>query len=284
MPRIRSSITFAAVAGLIAVSAAFTACGGGGSSKKTPTSAPASTSSSGGGASTPASSKTQGAATQEPTKGTNSSGNGGSIDDLKDIAEKFGNATFNADYKISGSLGADITDGTMKLVKKGSDKFRFEVNGKQNGEDLAVIFIETPDVSAFCLKNAGEFGALLGVADGDGVCFKSNDESTNPVGSLSDSLKDFENQDVTVLDTSKRTIAGQDGTCYKTQDNSTQEISTACFASDGTMLFVETEGDDQGAIEATSVSKSVSDSDFDPPYELKDAPSFLGGDTGGDTP
>lgn len=283
MPRTRRPAILALAAVLAASTLALAACGGGGSSKKTPTAAPASTSASGG-ASTPASGKTQGAATAAPTKGgDDSSGNGGSVDDLKDAAQKFAKATFSADYKVSGAIGSDITDATMKLTKKGSDKFRFEINGKQEGQDFSAIFIETPDVSAFCLKNAGELGALLGVADGDGVCFKSDDQSTNPVGSLSDSLKDFENQDVTVLDTSSRTIAGQDGTCYKTRDNETQEINTACFADDGTMLFVETEGDDSGAIEATSVDKSVSDSDFDPPYELKDAPGFLGGD-GGDTP
>lgn len=278
MPRSKTISTIILAAGLLAATLGLAACGGGGASNKTPTTAPASTAASGNGGSTPASGKTSAAT----AAATTSSGSSGSTDsDLKAAADKFAGSTFSADYKITGSLGADITDGSMKLIKKGKDKFRFEVTGKQNGEDLAVVFIETPDVSAFCLKNAGEFGALLGVADGEGVCFKSPDDSTNPVGSLSSSLKDFENQNVTVLEKSKRTIAGQSGNCFKTQDNDTQEISTACFNGDGAMLYAESSGADAGTIEATSVSKSVSDGDFNPPYALKDAPGFLGG---ADTP
>jgi hypothetical protein len=270
----------ALAAGLLAATMVFAACGGGGDSKKTPTTAPASTAASGSGGSTPAAAKTASDATAAPTK-SSSSGNGGDTDDLKAIAEKFANSTFSADYKVTGAVGSQdgFTNGTMKIIKKGKDKFRFEITGTQDGQDVSVIFIETPDLSAYCLKNAGELGALLGVADGEGVCFKSQDDSTNPVGSLSDSLKDFENQDVTVLDKSNRTIAGEDGTCYKVQDNETQEITTSCFNDDGAMLFSETEGDDSGAIEATSVDSSVSDGDFDAPYEVKDAPGILGGDT-----
>ncbi len=279
MPRSKTISTIILAAGLLAATLGLAACGGGGASNKTPTTAPASTAASGNGGATPASGKTS-AATAAPT--TSGGSSGGSIDsDLKAAADKFASSTFSADYKITGSLGADITDGSMKLTKKGKDKFRFEITGKQNGEDLSVIFIETPDVSAFCLKNAGEFAALLGIADGEGVCFKSKDDSANPVGSLSSSLKDFENQNVTVLEKSKRTIAGQSGNCFKTQDNDTQEISTACFSGDGAMLYVESAGADAGTIEATSVGKSVSDGDFDPPYALKDAPGFLGG---ADTP
>jgi hypothetical protein len=281
MPRSKTVMTIALATGLLAATMAFAACGGGGDSKKTPTTAPAKTEASGG-KSTPAAGKTASDATAAPTKSSSSSGSGGDTDDLKAIAEKFANSTFTADYKVTGATASDgFTNGTMKIIKKGKDKFRFEITGTQDGQDVSVIFIETPDLSAYCLKNAGELGALLGVADGEGVCFKSEDETTNPVGSLSDSLKDFENQDVTVLDTSDRTIAGEDGTCYKVQDNETQEITTSCFNDDGAMLFSETEGDDSGAIEATSVDSSVSDSDFDAPYEVKDAPGLLGGN---DTP
>ena len=273
MPRIR---WFALTTVLVVGSLAVAACGG--SSKKTdktPTAAPEKTS----GASTPTSGKTSASGkTAEATKSSSSSSSGDDSE-VKAIGRKFAQSTFNATYKITGSGADEFSDGKLTLLKDGETKFRFDLTANQDGKDMAITFIEADGVSAFCLKDAGEFGALLGIEDGKGVCFKTgSNDASNPVGSLRDSLKDFENADVTVIEKSSKKVAGQDGQCFKTKDNETSEISTTCFNKDGVILYVQTEGDSASEIEAQTVSKKVSDDDFKLPYEERELPGGLGGE------
>ena len=245
----------------IAVVALTAACGGG-SSDKTPTSSSSSGASAG--------------STSAATASSGGSGGGG-VPDVKAITKKFADSTFQANYKVTGS-GADATGGQMQLYKDGQTKFRFDITATQNGQPMSIIFIQNGDTSSFCLKDAGELGPLLGVDAGKGVCFKSNaNDPNNPVGNLSSTFSDIENADVTVLDTSKRQVAGRDTACYRAKDNASRDISTICFASDGAMLYVQTEGTDANTIEATDVKSSVSATDFDLPYEVRDFPGSGGG-------
>lgn len=250
------------VAGAIAVAA----CGGGSSNKDNKTPGASTTA----GGNTPAAGKTAGA--------TSASGGGSVNSELSEIGKKFTQSTFNATYKVTGADAAQFSDGTLKLEKDGDKKFRMEVHAKQDSIDTTIIFIESDTVQAFCLKDAGELGALLGLEAGKGVCFPSSPgDKNNPVGSLRDSLKDFENANVALLEKSTKKVAGQDGQCYKTQDNVTSEISTTCFNSDGVILYLKTEGDNASEIEAQSVSGSVNADDFKLPYEQKELPGGLGG-------
>ena len=208
---------------------------------------------------------------------TTASGGGSTNPELAAVGAKFAQSTFNTTYKVSGTDAAQLGDGTLKLEKDGDKKFRMEVNAKQDGIDTTIIFIESDSVQAFCLKDPGELGALLGLEAGKGVCFPSSPgDKNNPVGSLRDSLKDFENANVALIEKSTKKVAGQDGQCYKTKDNTTSEISTTCFNSDGVLLYINTEGDNASLIEAQSVSKSVSADDFKLPYEQKELPGGLG--------
>ena len=163
----------------------------------------------------------------------------------------------------------------MRLFKDGQDRFRFDITATQDGQEMSVVFIQNGDTSAFCLKDAGELGPLLGVDAGKGVCFESDpNDPNNPVGSLSTTFEEIENADVTVLETSKREVAGRDAACYRARENSTEEISTICFSDDGAMLYVQTEGEDANTIEATEVKSSVDGSSFELPYEVKDFPGI----------
>lgn len=245
----------------IASVALIAACGGGSSKDKTPSAG-----------------ATNGAAAQSTKAATSSSSDasgGGSSSDVKAITQKFAKATFQASYKVTGS-GAE-GNGEMQLYKQGQDRFRFDITATQNGQPMSIIFIQKDGTSAFCLKDAGELAPFLGVDAGSGVCFKSNpDDPNNPVGSLSTTFSDIENADVTVLDTSTRKVAGRDASCYHAKDNTSGEISTICFADNGAMLYVQTEGSDASTIEATDVKSSVDSSSFDLPYEVKDFPGFGG--------
>lgn len=252
------------------------ACGGGSSNNnKTATASVSSggNTTAGGATSSPGAAKTAGSSTTAVATG-DTSDNGGNVDDVKAAAKKFGESTFKATYKLTGA-GTDIfSDGQLVLEKQGKEKFRFDVTTTQAGKDTALIFIEAPDASAFCLKDAGEFGALFGIEAGQGVCFKSDPKDTNnPLAGLSQSITDLENQNVTVLDTSTRNVAGQDSKCYKTKDNDTSEVTTTCFNKDGVILYAQTEGENASTIEAQSVSKDVNSDDFKLPYEVRDLPT-----------
>ena len=255
---------------VIAGSMAMTGC----SSSKKGDKTPAAT----GAASTPGAGGT--AASGKTAQATASGGSGATTDpEIQAIGKKFTQSTFNATYKVTGSETSQFSDGKLVLEKDGDKKFRLEVTTKQDGVDTAIIFIESADTQAFCLKDAGELGALLGLEAGKGVCFPtSSKDSSNPIGGLRDSLNDFANANVTLIEKSSRTIAGQDGKCYKTKDNDTSEIATTCFNGDGVLLYVKTEGDNASELEAQSVAKSVNADDFTLPYEVKDLPGGPGGD------
>jgi hypothetical protein len=278
MQKSRWLIILAAAAAILVLAG----CGGGSSSKdKTATvgagggaqSSGNATKSSGQGEATKAPEKTQ-----EATKTSNSSSSGGSAD-WDAMKKKFLKSTFHASYKVTGSGSDQFAEGGMQLFKDGDKRFRFDITAKQDGKDVAIIFIQKDDASAFCLKDAAELGALLGIEPGKGVCFKSDpNDPNNPAGSLSSTFGDIENDDSTVLETSKKQVAGHDATCFRLKDNKTNDVSTPCFASDGSLLYVKTEGADASEIEATDLSTSVGGGDFDLPYEVRDFPSF-GGDT-----
>lgn len=265
-----------AVLVIVACAASLAACGGGGSKSSTPTAAtpgqPAATSAAGQtpGATSPASN----------TPASDITPNA----EIQAVVQKFAAATFKGTYNLK-TTNADtsaLEDGQLVLYKQGDTRLRFEVTVKRDGVDSQIIFIQNGATSVFCLKDAAEFGAIFGIPPGQGLCFNSNAGADNPVGSLGSSFSDIENADVTVLDRSQRTIAGKDGDCYRLQDNQTSAITAACFSSDGVILYSKDEGGDVSEIEATDISGTVSDSDFDPPYEVRDL-----GDTGigaADTP
>lgn len=207
--------------------------------------------------------------------GSSTAGSG----ELSAVRENFRQATFKGTYTLTGSGNPDaaLSNGTMVIYKDGPDQFRFDVTAPQNGQDSKISFIQKGDSSAFCLDNAAEFGAILGIDSDKGICFKGDPGSaTNPLGGLSDTFSDVA-ADGDILERSSRTIAGHDGQCYKVKANDTGTVSTSCFSGSGAILYAKTEGADESEIEATEISSSVSGSDFDLPYEERDFPTDLGG-------
>ncbi len=228
--------------------------------RSTPTSGntPASTrtAASGGGDDTPEAEPTDDAPSGSP-------GGSGDVAEIKALARKFVDATFSADYTVSGAPGESLSDGTVKLIKDGADKFRFDLTSSEG----QIIFIQAGDVAASCLSDAGELGALLGVEAGEGVCFS---QDVSGLGNLAEDLEEFVSGNVTVLETSEREIVGETVKCYLTQEES-QEITNVCINSDGILLAVESP--DGSTLEATGYSDDVNDSDFELPYELRELPA-----------
>jgi len=255
------------VAALIVVIAG---CGGGGSSNdKTPA------------ATAPANSTAAAGATSAAT--TEAASSSGTNDELKSILNKFVASTFKGSYTISGGSDAQaITDGKLVMYKDGTSRFRFDISGTQAGQSISMTLIDNNGKTLICLNDAGDLGAVLGVAAGNGVCFNADpkDAASNPASSLTQSLTDLENGDVTLVSKSTRKIIGRDATCYVTKSASATGTEEECFSGDGVVLFSST-GDAGSTIEATDVGGSVGDADFNPPYDVHDLPTTGGPLSGG---
>jgi hypothetical protein len=225
--------------------------------------------------------------TATPSSGSTpaSGGNAATVSpELTDISNKFSASSFKGDYKLTTTGSDSPLDGTMTLYKDGPKNLRFDVRSNQDGQDVKITLIDTADVSAFCLDNAGELGSLLGVDANQGVCFKNDPTNgSGGIGDLTSAFKELSSGDTEVLERSTRQIIGQDAQCYHYKNNSTNETSDTCFSKDGVPLYDKTDsGSETTTVEATAINSGVQSSDFKLPYEVKDLPD-LGGDST-DTP
>jgi hypothetical protein len=76
---------------------------------------------------------------------------------------------------------------------------------------------------------------------------------------------------VNVLSTSSRNIAGEDAKCYTVSAPDIQGQAEMCLSGEGVPLYAkETAVGAETTMEATDVSRDVSDSDFEPPYPISD--------------
>jgi hypothetical protein len=204
--------------------------------------------------------------------GESGNGDSGDVDELSAIAERFADSTFQGQYRVIPAPGdEDIGDATLAIYKSGADRVRMEIAAEQDGVPTEIILLQTPSASAFCLKNAGEFGALLGIAEGEGVCFNSDPTEGDATGDYSQIIEDIESGNGQIVERSERQIAGQDAKCYRIQEPG-GDVTDACFNDDGYLLA--STGPDGSGLEATSVSGDVSDTDFDVPYEVREFPTF----------
>jgi hypothetical protein len=198
------------------------------------------------------------------------SGGDGDTQDLSALAAAFADATFRGEYTLTGSTDdEEFTNAMLVIYKDGTDRLRFDLSAEQDGEATELLFIETADTSAFCLRNAGEFGLLLGVPEGDGVCF--NDDPSGGAGDYSEIIEDIESGEGEIVERSAREIAGQQADCYRISD-AEGSVSDVCFSEEG-YLLATTESDGTG-LEATTVSGEVGDEDFDLPYEVREFPDL----------
>lgn len=204
--------------------------------------------------------------TQEPAT------NGGDDGELRDAIDKFIASTYQAVYEAEG-LDSEGGPSTLTMYKDGEDRIRFDFSGTTEGEEFSGTFIVNGEESIFC-SEGDAFTGIPGVdASEGGACFRAPEDGANPFGGVENIFQDLESDDMTLLGTSEREIAGSDATCYRTQD-AEGTISTACINDDGVLLEATDEGDENSTITATSFSDDVSDADFAAPYEVQDFPSL----------
>jgi hypothetical protein len=211
------------------------ACGGGGEEKPSGPTAAAATSPAG----------------KTPTVGETPQARAGG-GELSGLADKFGKATFKVTYQLSTG-GANPTQGSITWYKKG-DNLRMDIAGGILGQEVSSILIIRPDNSYIC---------------SGGSCF----EAAGVAGGYSALVTQFEkaltDPSVNVLSTSSRNIAGEDAKCYTVSGPDIEGQAEMCLSGEGVPLYAkEMAVGAETTMEATDVSRDVSDSDFEPPYPV----------------
>lgn len=182
--------------------------------------------------------------------------------------QRFQESSFRAEYTTSGPEGARFSNGSFTWYRAGTPNERIDLSTTQDGEDVAITFIESPDASRICLDQAAELGALLGVSPEQGVCF------TNPAGELrtddlTGSLTLLTDEGAQRRLASETPIAGEVAVCFVASGG---DVLRQCLSHDGVPLLAEYA--DGSRFEATDVSRQVDDSDFALPYELRELPEL----------
>ncbi|MEX0683907.1 MAG: hypothetical protein WD904_03350 [Dehalococcoidia bacterium] len=205
---------------------------------------------------------------EDPTETEDSGDDGGDEEDifsqLDELTGDLETVTGKISYEITD---ADGTTSSMTFYAK-SPNSRFDTS---DGSTTSII-ISTPDTTYVCdsssetciatpgsgddVSSLGLFGAFfsseiigayVNVAEAAGVDVEMSDESIN----------------------------GIDATCFSWDEDTALEVDSGklCFNDAGVMVYQEFT-DDSGTtkLEATEYSDDVSDSDFEPPYDVTEIP------------
>lgn len=173
-------------------------------------------------------------------------------------------------YKITSDVGGQGFEQEWVVVQRPPDS-RFELSSSEGLVQFRTIIISSGGKSYLCFSSGGEESCLVTSAELAGV----ETAAFDPIFDISQKLAE-EAEDVEIIDTSQRRIAGVDASCFKVRsellDLGDGEV---CFSAEGILLLLRSEVDDVGStIEATSVSTDVTDEDFELPYELFELPEF----------
>ncbi len=206
------------------------------------------------------------AADESPVAGTTVLAPSG---ELQALSERWASTTGNVSYDFSTSSAGTTDSGSMTLYWKPPD-WRMDLSTSGEGE---VIMIATKGKTYFC---------------SEGSCF-SIDSPDSPLapplpflgdftepGAISDSIA----QEFAGVEIKKTTanIAGRAAGCYSTSSSVTGQEGQAewCFGIDGLLLrFASSGGGAEFRLEATEAEREVSDSDFEPPFDVVEIPAGI---------
>ena len=197
-------------------------------------------------------------------------GDGDLLADLAAFGGDYDSFTGKVTYDTS-NFGDDSGVSSMSIYQKNGSS-RYDISS----EDGDIIFISTPEATYLCtegqcLKYAADDDTAGASVDAFAGIF-SADAITEGIGDIPDGV------DVNVT---SETIAGVDATCFKYSgdldpDQAGDESGEFCFSDGGLLLRLAFQGADESiSFEATSASEDVSDSDFDPPYDVTDLSDLL---------
>ena len=166
-----------------------------------------------------------------------------------------------AEYKISYKYtltGAGAMTGTQTWYSK-PPKARFDFAGNFGGQTTEMSFFNLADGTFFCMS----VGSTK-------TCFKAVAGMPNPIDSNPAAL--FQQQMAANpgafggVFVENKTFAGQSGSCYDVTSQATFGTGRFCYSPSGLLLFQNFTASGAGVtLEATNVSTTVPDSDFELP-------------------
>ncbi len=204
-------------------------------------------------------------ATATPADHDDGDGGGDAAAALADFASDYEGFTGMVKYEAKNFSGDAAGFSSMAIYQtEGYSRIDIE------SADGNVILIDTPDASYMCAENQC---LQYPAGDSAGNSLAGLTELFDP-GSIEDSFGDL-GDDVNI-DVSDEEIAGVDATCFSAEgdldpETPGDESGEVCFAEGGLMLRLTFEsGGESGTFEAVEASSDVSQSDFEPPFEVID--------------
>jgi hypothetical protein len=186
--------------------------------------------------------------------------------DLSALAAEYGDFTGVVKYETSGFEGDSFT--SMMIYKDGS---RSRVD--YDGADGSGSFITNEDGTFACAENQ-----CIKFAEGQGLDPTAAFTAFISAETVREAYGDVP-EGVNVEKTSEE-IAGIDATCYNysgdiDESEAGDESGEICFAESGVLLRLEFSGASGGGkFEAVEAKEGVSDSDFEPPFDVIDFGEF----------
>jgi hypothetical protein len=203
---------------------------------------------------------------------------GAGLQELRELetlaAEASEGITAKVTYRITSEAAGETFEGEWVLVQRPPDS-RIEIAGEEGGEEFRTIIISAGGKYYLCTSGAGEETCLATEAEQA----EAGTAALDPLFAIPQELAQ-DAEDVDLVGTSQRSIAGVDATCFTVSGALAgvgEGEGEVCFSDDGLLLYLggETAGE-TFIFEATSVSTDVTDADFEPPYEILELPDLEG--------
>jgi hypothetical protein len=190
---------------------------------------------------------------------------------LKDLGEEWAKASVKASYDLASRTGTDTTKSTLVLYWA-PPKVRVDFAGNIFGTASQTIVISTPDKTYVCSQEGGDQCLAYPPSSNvvDDLPFLSGFDPGAIEADLSGLTENLQ------IESSNEKVADNDASCVSAEGNIGGEngLSKWCFATNGLLLFessADASGTSEFMVQATDVG-TVSDSDFEPPYPVSEAP------------
>ena len=186
---------------------------------------------------------------------------------LQELGERAGSGdevTARVAYEVTTGMDGAAFEGEWVLIQRPPD-FRFEFIGTAMEEEVRTIIIDAGGEFYVCTSAAGQESCLeIDVSEAE-----TRSAPFSPLFDIPQKVVE-QSESIDSVRKSERTIAGVNATCFTIEsaliDLPEGEI---CFSDEGILLLLRSLG---ATFEAISVSTDVADEDFEPPFEVLEAP------------
>ena len=195
-------------------------------------------------------------------------GDGAGLQELEALAAEWANSSAKVSYDFSSSFDSEVDSGSMTLYWRPPD-WRVDISST-DGADVTMIAAD--DTTYLCSE-----GSCLAIESTESPMVPPFPflGSFTEAGALSTSIAEAALG--VDIDHSQENIAGESASCFSVSGSVAGGAGDVewCFTDDGILLrFASTSEDEIGAgdftLEATEVSRDLSDSDFEPPFPVEE--------------